>query len=326
MSDLIPVLTVVDGVPTTTSVQVAEHFGKQHKHVLRDIRDLLVELPPEHQPNFGPMSVEVEIGNGAFRRDPAYHLTKDGFTLLAMGFTGAQALKFKLAYIDAFNRMEAALIEQAAAATKVEATPGAPRIPSHQADRIVAASRTFNALLRSAQAAKVPLPTALRRAAEVAQRETGVDMLAELRAEEHVAGMERQQQSRHPRAGAFGLAGIDPAVEQFWRDLEGGQIAVVGVEPMLALQLQRIYEHWCRRQRRVAQSSTRFLFAVHRAGLMRNERKRFVLPDGSIAGPRTFVLPPGPVERPAGVGEMVWLGECAERVEAAIGRLETAAA
>ena len=37
---------------------------------------------------------------------PMYYLNRDGFTLLAMGFTGKKALQFKLQYIDAFNRME----------------------------------------------------------------------------------------------------------------------------------------------------------------------------------------------------------------------------
>jgi len=70
------------------------------------------DLGAEHEPKFRPMSVVVEIGNGATREIPAYHLTKDGVTLLTFGFTGKKALAFKLAYIDAFNKMEAALAEQ----------------------------------------------------------------------------------------------------------------------------------------------------------------------------------------------------------------------
>ncbi|MPM83829.1 hypothetical protein SDC9_130898 [bioreactor metagenome] len=66
-------------------------------------------LPDEHLRNFAQVSVEVEAGNGAKGCYPAYRMTRDGFTLLAMGFTGKKALQFKLAYIDAFNRMEAKL-------------------------------------------------------------------------------------------------------------------------------------------------------------------------------------------------------------------------
>lgn len=102
-----PELTVVDGVPTTTSLDVARHFGKRHANVCRAIRDLITQLPADHALNFEPMVVQVDIGSGATRPDPAYRITRDGFTLLAMGFTGARALEFKLAYLDAFNRMEA---------------------------------------------------------------------------------------------------------------------------------------------------------------------------------------------------------------------------
>lgn len=108
-----PELTVVDGVPTTTSLDVARHFGKRHDVVLRAIRSLVAQLPGDHVHNFVEMIVEVDIGKGATRPDPAYRITRDGFTLLAMGFTGARALEFKLAYLDAFNRMEAEVARRA---------------------------------------------------------------------------------------------------------------------------------------------------------------------------------------------------------------------
>ncbi|MBL8482444.1 MAG: Rha family transcriptional regulator [Rhodocyclaceae bacterium] len=105
-----PRVSVVGGAVTTTSIAIAEHFGKLHKNVLRDIQHLCVDLPEEwHRLNFEPMSVEVAIGNGATRRDMAYRITRKGFTLLAMGFTGQRALRWKLAYIEAFDAMEAAL-------------------------------------------------------------------------------------------------------------------------------------------------------------------------------------------------------------------------
>lgn len=104
-----PAITIVDGKPTTLSTDVARHFGKQHYNVLRDIDNLRAQLDADHALNFEEMVLEVEIGSGATRKDRAYRLTRDGFTLLAMGFTGKKALAFKLAYIDAFNRMEAEL-------------------------------------------------------------------------------------------------------------------------------------------------------------------------------------------------------------------------
>lgn len=94
-------VSIANGKPMTTSNKVAEVFGKNHKDVLRIINGL--EIPEEtHRRNFAP--VEVKDKKGELRK--AYTITRDGFTLLAMGFTGAKAMKFKLAYIEAFNAME----------------------------------------------------------------------------------------------------------------------------------------------------------------------------------------------------------------------------
>ena len=105
-----PVLAVVDGIPTTTSVDVARHFGKRHDDVLKAIRNLLPQLPDGGVRNFAETPY-TDPQNG--QQYPAYRITRDGFTLLAMGFTGKKALAFKLAYIDAFNRMEAELAKPA---------------------------------------------------------------------------------------------------------------------------------------------------------------------------------------------------------------------
>jgi len=105
-------VTVVDGQPTTTSLDVARRFAKRHNDVLRLIRNLLEQLPSERQRNFAQTFIETPIAGArnfaqTCRKDPAYRITREGFTLLAMGFTGKRALQFKLAYIDAFNAMEA---------------------------------------------------------------------------------------------------------------------------------------------------------------------------------------------------------------------------
>ncbi len=110
-----PVVSISNGQTTTTSKAVADYFHKQHKHVLDKIESLKAELPADfHEPNFRPMGIKVEIGLGKTRMDPGYEITRDGFTLLAMGFTGKQALQWKLRYIEAFNAMEAHLSEQRA--------------------------------------------------------------------------------------------------------------------------------------------------------------------------------------------------------------------
>lgn len=118
-----PELTVVDGHVTTTSLDVARHFGKRHDNVLDSIRRLLAQLPAERALNFQETFIDVPGPNGATRSEPAYRITRDGFTLLAMGFTGARALEFKLAYLDAFNRMEAEVSQRQASALAAPAVP-----------------------------------------------------------------------------------------------------------------------------------------------------------------------------------------------------------
>lgn len=101
----------------TTSLLVAEKFGKQHKDVLKAIRKLepnktnLDWLDEFHGRNFALMFTEVSIGNNAKRRSPYYEIQRDGFSILAMGFTGTEALQWKIQFINAFNQMEALLTE-----------------------------------------------------------------------------------------------------------------------------------------------------------------------------------------------------------------------
>lgn len=112
-TDIIPnvILNPVNGkkIPTVSSLQVAEIFGKRHDHVLRDIRQVLTQIPEIFiKSNFGVFEYPVRRGFGT-EMVKAYLLSKDGFTLLTMGYTGEKAMKFKVAYIDCFNEMEAQL-------------------------------------------------------------------------------------------------------------------------------------------------------------------------------------------------------------------------
>lgn len=99
-----PDLVIVDGQITTTSLQIAEHFGKLHKTVLRAVTNL--DCSPEFtERNFAPSEYTDATG----RKLPCYRITRDGFVFLAMGFTGKEAAQWKEAYITAFNQMEAQL-------------------------------------------------------------------------------------------------------------------------------------------------------------------------------------------------------------------------
>lgn len=90
--------------PTVTSLDVADTFGKQHDKVMRDIRELGCS-DEFNTANFGDISYTDSRG----RTQKAVVMTRDGFTLLVMGYTGELAMKFKEAYIKQFNAMETAL-------------------------------------------------------------------------------------------------------------------------------------------------------------------------------------------------------------------------
>ena len=91
-----------------SSLDVARSFEKRHDHVLRAVT-MLLKQRPDLAPNFGLLIQNYEAGKGATRQQRYYEMDRKGFTLLAMGFTGPKALEWKIAYIDAFDRMEAAL-------------------------------------------------------------------------------------------------------------------------------------------------------------------------------------------------------------------------
>ena len=86
----------------TTSKIVAETFGKEHKNVLRDIDNIKKDVL-----NFELMFFETEEPDSYGRQQRIYEMTRDGFSLLAMGFTGSESMQWKLKYIEAFNKMEA---------------------------------------------------------------------------------------------------------------------------------------------------------------------------------------------------------------------------
>ena len=108
-------LTVINDQVTTSSLDVAKIFGKRHDNVLRAI-DLLAKDIPE---DLYLLNFEETVQNrpsplisGTTIEDRVVLMTRDGFTFLVMGFTGKRATLFKWAYIDAFNRMEAALLQE----------------------------------------------------------------------------------------------------------------------------------------------------------------------------------------------------------------------
>ena len=104
-----PSVSLHSGRPATTSLEVAKFFSKRHDHVVRSIQDLISNTPESFSaPNFGAAEYSDEQG----KPRPMFILYRDGFMLLVMGYTGKKALAMKLAYIEAFNRMEEELARQ----------------------------------------------------------------------------------------------------------------------------------------------------------------------------------------------------------------------
>ena len=92
---------VADGQVVVSSRKIAEHFEKEHKHVLQSIREILTA-----EKSAVKFFSESSYLNERGKTNPEYLMNRDGFSLLVMGFTGKKALEWKIKYIQAFNAME----------------------------------------------------------------------------------------------------------------------------------------------------------------------------------------------------------------------------
>lgn len=99
MQDLI---NIKNDEAVTTSLLIAEYFHKRHDHVLRAIENLMAGLPKNGVSYFH----KGKYTDASGKNNLMYYMNRDGFSLLAMGFTGKKALEWKIKYIEAFNQME----------------------------------------------------------------------------------------------------------------------------------------------------------------------------------------------------------------------------
>lgn len=104
MNDII--LSTQNGEPVASSREVAKRFGKEHKNVMQAVANLVAENSASKS-MFHPATFE-----NRGKKYPMYLMNRDGFALLAMGFTGKEAVTWKLKYIEAFNQMEKQLAAQ----------------------------------------------------------------------------------------------------------------------------------------------------------------------------------------------------------------------
>lgn len=156
----------------TTSLRVAEVFGKDHKHVLETISNLAAEK------SAAKFFAEATYDNRG-KQYPMYYMNRDGFTLLAMGFTGKKALQFKIKYIQAFNSMEATL----------KRLPAGKLDPVAQADLAVTRANTAKANALYKIACKTTSETAKQALlAKAAESITGEMTIPVLLKKEYSAG------------------------------------------------------------------------------------------------------------------------------------------
>ena len=100
-----------DGVAVVSSRVVAQDFGKEHRNVTRDIEELISNMGGAQ--NRADLFIESQYQHPQNKQwYKEYLLTRDGFSLLVMGFTGKEALQWKLQYIEAFNKMEEYIKQQ----------------------------------------------------------------------------------------------------------------------------------------------------------------------------------------------------------------------
>lgn len=93
-----------------SSLQVAENFNKLNKNIVRDIETKIINVA---NINFTELNFELsEYKDDSGKSNKMYFMTRDGFTLLAMSFTGKKAMEWKIKYIEAFNKMEKLLLEK----------------------------------------------------------------------------------------------------------------------------------------------------------------------------------------------------------------------
>lgn len=131
------------GTPVTDSLKVAQVFGKQHKNIMQAIRNILGSAENSaHRRWFAESSYCDAQGKSR----PMFIMTRDGFSLLAMGLTGAKAMQFKVAFIEQFNAMEKVI------QTIKPTTPAIPqtfaealRLAASQAEKIEEQQRKIEA-------------------------------------------------------------------------------------------------------------------------------------------------------------------------------------
>ena len=161
-----------------SSLDISNHFGKQHKDVLRAVDNL--ECSDEfRRRNFAPTVYHRPNPSGGKGIEARmYEITRDGFVFLCMGFSGQQAATWKERYIEAFNKMEAALRAPAPAARPDPAALQLAHEVGQLRDLVAEQSRALLALYERLDGARVGQLKAVQRLAVIRQRQAGAEATA----------------------------------------------------------------------------------------------------------------------------------------------------
>lgn len=141
------------GTPVTDSLKVAQVFGKRHDNIIRAIRNMLLSSKLRSEENATQCApaqtkwfAESTYIDTKGKTQPLFLMTRDGFSLLAMGLTGAKAMQFKVGFIEQFNAMEKVVKEVRASSPAVPQTfAEALRLAANQAEQIEAQQKQLEA-------------------------------------------------------------------------------------------------------------------------------------------------------------------------------------
>lgn len=177
-----------NGIPTTTSLVIAQAFEKNHFDVLKAIKNL------ECSQNFTDSNFAVsEYTDSTGRKLPMYQITRDGFAFLAMGFTGKKAAAWKERFLEAFNAMEAALLRQR------QQQETAPKEPEQPAPRTWEKPEFFRSARKLTKAQTESLLGVLNMECLLQNRQPE-DALKELLTFFHLSSLEDMRQSDYRHA------------------------------------------------------------------------------------------------------------------------------
>ena len=243
-------------IPAVTSLQVAEAFGKEHRHVLRDIRETIDKCSESFTaPNFGLSEYTDSTG----RKLPLYLLSKDGLMMVTMGYTTPEAMRVKEAYIARFNEMERELAGRGAGmlpgsyADALEALAAEVRVrEAVEAQKALAEAQRDEAIRTKAEIGSRREATSMATAsAAVRQRDALADQLGEGKHYKQVKAIPWLLEVFHESAGMYSQVGrklsdlgarmgLSPRIKE---DSQYGTVKIHHVEVIEALRLALKQDH-----------------------------------------------------------------------------------